>query len=183
MKIPVNSQIHLELINDEHAPPIFEMVNQHRTYLREWLSFVDRMQTVDFAQHFVKGTMQRNQDGMEHAFVIYADGVMVGRIGIYKIDHQNKIGEIGYWVVEDYQGKGIVTASCQAIVKFGFEELGLNRLEIKCGTGNLKSQGIPKRLGFKMEGVLSEAEFLHGHYIDLNLYSLIKSDFDSELIF
>ncbi|MBK7633025.1 MAG: GNAT family N-acetyltransferase [Saprospiraceae bacterium] len=52
---------------------------------------------------------------------------------MHKIDHQNKIGEIGYWLTY-VQGKGITTSACEALLSFCFNELQLNRIEIKCGT-------------------------------------------------
>ncbi|MCC9071561.1 GNAT family N-acetyltransferase [Flavobacterium sp. F-65] len=176
MTINIDQNIKLELINENHAQPIFDLVDANRMHLREWLPFVDRMQTVEFAENFVKGTMQRNQDGNEFAFVIIANGKAVGRIGIYKIDGQNKIGEIGYWLAENLQGKGIITQSCKAIIDFGFSNLQLNRIEIKCGTENLKSKTIPEKLNFTHEGVLRQGELLYDKFIDLHLYSLVKND-------
>jgi ribosomal-protein-serine acetyltransferase len=176
MNIIVDEKIHLELINENHSQAIFDLVDKNRIHLRQWLSFVDKMQSVDFARNFVKGTMQRNKEGIEYAFVIMEDDRVIGRIGVYKIDNQNKIGEIGYWIGENQQGKGSVTKSCKALISFCFNELKLNRLEIKCGTENIKSQAVPQRLHFRKEGVLRQAEFIHETYIDLYLYARCKSD-------
>lgn len=176
MILRIDETIQLELITENHAQPIFDIVDKNRAHLRTWLPFVDRMQTVEFAQNFVKGVMQRNAAGNEYAFVIVYEGKVIGRIGVYKIDGQNKIGEIGYWLAEGVQGKGIVTRSCQAIINFCFNELNLNRIEIKCGTENVKSMTIPEKLHFKKEGVLQQAELLYDTFIDLNLYALLKSD-------
>lgn len=176
MIITIDNTLKLELITENHAQSIFEMVDANRAHLRTWLPFVDRMQTVEFAQNFVKGTMQRNCERSEFAFVIVEKEKVIGRIGVYKIDNQNKIGEIGYWIVEGFQGKGIVTKSCKAIIDFCFSDLQLNRIEIKCGTENVKSKTIPEKLNFTKEGVIRQGELLYGAFIDLNLYSLLKSD-------
>ena len=92
MTIKIDDKIRIELIEEKHTQPIFEMVNNNRKHLRPWLPFVDRMQTADFTQNFVKGTMQRNNEGNEFAFVVIDNDKMVGRVGVYKIDNQNKIG-------------------------------------------------------------------------------------------
>ncbi len=175
--IKAENQISLELINESHAQPIFEMVNQNRVYLRQWLSFVDNMVSVDFAENFVKGSMQRHQLGVEYAFVIQQGGQTVGRIGVYKLDRQNKIGEIGYWLVENVQGQGIITTACKAMIRFCFDDLLLHRIEIKCATGNTRSQSIPVRLGFTKEGIIREGEWLHDKYVDLFLYSLLTLEY------
>lgn len=173
-KIKIDSITAIELIDENHAPSIFELVDNNRAYLREWLAFVDKMQTLEFAENFVKGTIQRNKEGIEYAFVVVQNHQVIGRIGVYKIDVQNKIGEIGYWIAENFQGKGIVTRACQVVINFCFKELQLNRIEIKCGTQNYKSQSIPEKLKFTKEGVMRQAELLHDKFIDLNLYSLTK---------
>lgn len=172
----IDNNIRIELIEEKHTQSIFNMVNQNRNHLRPWLPFVDRMQTVDFAQNFVSGTMQRNKDGLEYAFVIFENDEMVGRVGVYKIDRQNSIGEIGYWIVEHAQGHGIVTKCCKQLIDFCFNELKLNRIEIKCGTENIKSKSIPENLNFTKEGVIRQGEQLYDRFIDLNLYSLLKTD-------
>ena len=176
MIINIDENIKIELINENHSQPIFDIVDKNRIHLRQWLPFVDRMQTVEFAENFVKGTIQRNKDGNEFAFVIIENDKVIGRIGVYKIDGQNKIGEIGYWLAENLQGKGIITKSCKALIDFCFSDLQLNRIEIKCGTENFKSKTIPEKLNFTKEGVIREGELLYDKFIDLNLYSLLKTD-------
>ena len=176
MTINIDENIRIELINENHSQPIFDIVDKNRMHLRPWLPFVDRMQTVEFAENFVKGTMQRNKDGNEFAFVIIENELVIGRVGVYKIDNQNKIGEVGYWLIENKQGKGIVTKSCKAIIDFCFNTLQLNRIEIKCGIENLKSKTIPEKLNFTKEGVIRQGELLYDKFIDLNLYSLLKTD-------
>lgn len=173
-KIKIDEYVNIELINENHTQSIFELVNNNRTHLREWLPFVDRMQTPEFAENFVKGTIQRNKDGIEYAFVIILNDQVIGRIGVYKIDTQNKIGEIGYWIAQNFQGKGIIKRACEVIIEFCFSELQLNRIEIKCGTEKYKSQFIPEKLNFTKEGVMRQAELIYDRFIDLNLYSLTK---------
>jgi ribosomal-protein-serine acetyltransferase len=176
MILTINQDLRLELITDDHALPVFKMVDSNRPFLRTWLSFVDRMETIDFATGFVRVTQEKNKLGMEYAFVIYEHNEPVGRMGVYKIDSQNRIGEIGYWLIENKQGKGIITLACKTLIDFCFDTLNLNRIELKCATANTKSRGIPERLSFKQEAVLHDAEWLHDRFVDLYLYVLLKKD-------
>lgn len=84
---------------------------------------------------------------------------------------------MGYWLVEKIQGKGIITICMQKLIKIGFNKLGMNRIQVKVACGNEKSAAIPKRLGFQFEGTEREGEFHHGKYLDLEVYSLLKSDY------
>ncbi len=174
MTITVNENISLQLIEEHHAEQIFNLVHHNRAHLREWLPFVDSMQSVEFAQGFVKATMHRNSQGIEFAFIIMENKQAIGRIGVYKIDAQNKIGEIGYWIIENKQGKGIITQSCKALIDFCFNELQLNRIEIRCGVGNNKSKAIPEKLQFQHEGIIRQGEWVHDKFVDLHLYSTLK---------
>lgn len=176
MEIKIDETLRIELINENHSKAIFKMVHENRNHLRQWLPFVDRMENVEFAENFVRGTMHRNKDGIEYAFVILENENVVGRIGVYKIDPQNKIGEIGYWLVESGQGKGIITRTCKSLMDFCFSDLELNRIEIKCATENYKSKTIPEKLNFTREGVIRQGELINDKFFDLNLYSFIKAD-------
>ena len=131
---------------------------------------------MQFAENFVKSVIQKRKDGLEYAFLILENGHIIGRIGIHKIDNQNKIGEIGYWLIKSAQGKGIITKACKIMIDFGFADLSLNRIEIKCGTENSKSNAIPQKLNFTKEGTIRQGELLNGKFIDLNLFSLLAED-------
>ncbi|MFZ4107222.1 GNAT family N-acetyltransferase [Flavobacterium sp.] len=96
MILKITNDLRTEFINENHVSSIFDMVDKNRAHLRQWLPLVDRMQTITFADNFVKGTMKRNNERNEYGFVIIENEIVIGRIGVYKIDYQNKIGEIGY---------------------------------------------------------------------------------------
>ncbi|MBA2871009.1 RimJ/RimL family protein N-acetyltransferase [Anoxybacillus calidus] len=80
------------------------------------------------------------------------------------------------YITEEAQGKGIVTKSVKAILDYVFRELGLNRVEIRCGVHNKKSRAIPERLGFVQEGIIRDGEWLYDHFHDLVVYSMLAKD-------
>ena len=70
-----------------------------------------------------------------------------------------------------------MTESVRALIKFGFSELNLNRIQIKCAPDNVKSNKIPQRLGFTLEGIERDSEFVReGVFRDANVWSLIKKE-------
>ena len=168
----------LEPTADHHAEPAFELIDQNRAHLKTWLPWVDRMQTVADFRNFLQGAIKRMAEKQEVSYMILHEGKVAGRVGLYYLDHQNRIGSIGYWLGEAFQGKGLITQACQEIIAEGFTKLGLNRIEIKCATGNTKSQAVPERLKFTKEGVLKQAELINGKYLDLNLYAIVKEDWE-----
>ena len=177
MEIKIDQHLELKLISLDHAVEIYNLVEKNKAHLTLWLPFVENVHSVQFIENYIRGSIQRNLDGMEYAFTIFNHKKCVGRIGIYRIDQANKIGEFGYWLAQDHQGKGIITKSCQALIQFAFSTLNLNRLELKCALDNQKSNQIAIKLNFSKEAILRESEFLHGKFIDLNLYSLLKREY------
>ena len=62
------------------------------------------------------------------------------------------------------------------LIDFCLNELNLNRIEIKCGVENTKSKNIFIRLHFTHEGIIRQGELIHDKFIDLNIYSFLKTD-------
>ncbi len=176
MSLLINENLRLELWTSAHAGPTFEIIESNRNFLRQWLAFVDNMQTVEQMHNYSKFALQRNAEGLEAGFVIFENDKLIGRIGINRIVKENKIGEIGYWIIESAQGKGIITQCSQAMLAYGFKNLNLNRIEIKCAVENIKSARVPEKLNFKKEGILRQAENLNGNFVDLFLFSLLKNE-------
>lgn len=182
MKLPIDSTLTIEPIAGKHLDELIELVNANRPYLHEWLSWLDCVKVPHEFQQFIVASEKRTTAGLEYSAVILENDRLVGRIGLYQLDRINRIASIGYWISEAAQGKGIISKACKAITTYGFEELGLNRIEIKCATGNYRSQAIPKRLGFQREGIIRQGELLNGRFIDLYLYSMLHADWKDQHI-
>lgn len=69
-----------------------------------------------------------------------------------------------------------MTKACEAMIRYIFEELCLNRIEIRAALTNLKSRAIPERLGFQMEGKIRQAERINDRFVDHIVYGLLKED-------
>ena len=180
MTLTVNQDIRLDLLNEKHAVGMFQLIDSNREHLREWMMFIDGIDSIDSVYGFIEESKNYYSKGLEHAFVIFYKGEMVGRIGLNKIDGRNKIGEINYWLSEKYQGKGIVVLSCQRLIDYAFDELQLNRLEIKCGANNQRSIAIPKKLNFIREGIIRQSKRLYNDWLDVKLFSLLKDDYHNK---
>jgi ribosomal-protein-serine acetyltransferase len=174
--LPVDDTTVLEVIDYHHAERLYELVKVNRHYLREWLPWVDHMRSVEDFRAYIYNSKQRMAARVEMGYVIMVEHALAGRLGLYHIDPHNKCASIGYWLDQQHQGKGILTRSVQQLIDYSFTELDLNRVEIRCGTENFKSQAIPERLHFKKEGTIRQGEFVNNQFIDLYIYSLIKDE-------
>jgi len=169
----IRDGVFLRLMEERHAPEIFAVVDRERAYLREWLPWVDQTKDVDYSADFIKRSLEQFAHNEGLASGIWVGAEFAGTIGTHKIDWVNRKVELGYWIASRFQGRGIVTAACRALIGHCFDEWKLNRVEIHCATGNQKSCAIPKRLGFQFEGVLREASLVNGSYFDINVYSML----------
>lgn len=174
----VTNEITLKQIELEDANDIFNAISSQRVYFRKWLPFVDFTKEVMDTQNFVTSTIKSCEAKEAYTFVIHYNGLFVGLIGLKDIDAMNKKTEIGYWLCEDYQKKGIVTQSVKALINLAYNELDINRIQIKCAVGNIPSRNIPKRLGFQFEGIERAGELLVDNvFADIEVYSMLKSEF------
>lgn len=180
LKIKVNKDLELKILQLEHAEKLFELTEQNRSYLRQWLSWLDTNLTVEDTRKFIQVGLEKyeNETGMELG--IWYKGILAGCIGLPQLKKDHFKAVIGYWLSEDSQGHGIMTEVVKALVDYLFEELKLNRVEINCAVGNEKSCAIPERLGFTNEGVIRQVEWLYDHFVDWNTYSILKKEWNHE---
>jgi Acetyltransferases, including N-acetylases of ribosomal proteins len=180
LQIEIDSELRLEKLRHSHAKGIFSLVNANREYLRKWLAFVDTTKTFKDTEDYINQINRETTSAHSEIVIsiIYREEI-IGVMGIKKVDWANRIVEVGYWLAPQFQGKGIITRCCSALVKFAFNQLGANRIEIKCGVGNDRSSHVPQRLGFTFEGVERDGELLNGHFIDIEVYSLLKREWQS----
>ena len=151
-------------------------MDKDRKYLKTWLPFVDQTTEVSDTEKFIERVLENTETKKNEIFSIWFHEEFAGLIGFNDIDWLNRKTEIGYWLAEQMQGKGIATLSAEKLIHYGFKKLKLNRIQIKVAVGNTKSASIPKRLGFIFEGIERSGE-LHGRkYVDLEVYSRLKSD-------
>ncbi len=175
--IQVNTHIHLETINLSMANVIYNTINQNRKYLRKWLPFVDFTCSVSDTKLFIKSMLSQKERKKDEVYAIWFKMEFAGLIGFKDSDWVNHKTELGYWLAEKMQGKGIVTDCTSSLVAYAFKKLGMNRIQIKVAKGNAKSAAVAARLGFQFEGIERHGEFLNGKYHDLEVFSLLQSDY------
>jgi RimJ/RimL family protein N-acetyltransferase/ubiquinone/menaquinone biosynthesis C-methylase UbiE len=156
------------------AQNVFDVIDTNRAFLREWLPWVDGTKSVTDIESVLQKWNEQLEKGTDVVLGIYFDNTYVGNIGIHDIKKHNNSAMIGYWLAESYQGKGIITDCVRMLVDHCFFDLNLNRVSIHCAFPNQKSRAIPERLGFIQEGILQDAECLHGNYYDLVVYGVLK---------
>lgn len=104
---------------------------------------------------------------------------LIGQIGLH-LDVQNNKAEIGYWISEAFWGKGIATESLTALLKFGFEELNLNKIFATHFLDNPSSGKVLIKNGMIKEGLLKDEYKKRDKYCSVNQYRLTKEEYLSQ---
>lgn len=181
-KIVVNQNVVLKQIELSDTADIFNTVISQREYLGKWLPFVEFTKEIKDTENFVRSVVDTPEKIREFVFVIHFDGKFAGLAGFKDTDRLNRKTEMGYWLSYGFQKKGIMTESVKCLIKLAFEELNINRIQIRCAVGNTPSSNIPKKLGFKFEGIERDGElFPDGTFKNLEVYSQTKRDFTATL--
>lgn len=87
-------------------------------------------------------------------------------------------GIIGYDLVRGHWRQGIMTEALTAMLRFGFDRMALNRIEAEVEPGNVASETLLRKLGFRLEGTLRESGYWRGGYQDLQMFSLLRRESD-----
>jgi RimJ/RimL family protein N-acetyltransferase len=104
-----------------------------------------------------------------------ADGRLIGGVGL-TLARAHRRGELGYWIARDQWGQGIATAAAQAVVAYGFDALGLHRIEAHCYVENPASAAVMRKLGMQYEGRHRGAVWRDGVPRDLERYAILATD-------
>lgn len=101
---------------------------------------------------------------------------IIGTAGFISLDKVNHKAELGFALSEDYWNRGLISEACKIIIKFGFQDLKLNRIEARCMVENLASAKVLEKLGFIFEGIMRKQIFIKEEYWDMKIYSLLRDD-------
>ncbi len=158
------------------AADLFSLVDGNRAHLQQWLSWVPQVSTVADSEDFIRRSIEEREKNEGCELGIWYHDSLAGCIGLHELNRVHKKTSIGYWLGTRFVGKGLMTNAVKALTTYCFTTLELNRVEIRCCPENEKSLAIPRRLWFKKEGTLRQAELVNGEFLDNTVFSMLKKD-------
>src|SRR5580765_3622523 len=125
----ISDSLELRLYQPEHADEVFAVTNANRDHIGEWLPWVDAVKSVDDTKAFIRKSLEQlaRDDGF-HAG-IWENNRFVGGVGFLWLNRQNDFTELGYWLVKDAVGRGIMTAACRAVTTYAFDMWKMNKVQ------------------------------------------------------
>ncbi|WP_145046734.1 GNAT family N-acetyltransferase [Paenibacillus xylanexedens] len=118
----------------------------------------------------------REKSGLRWMIEDGDSGKVIGTCGFLNLEEVHNRAEIGYDLHPNYWGRGVMTEVAGVIMEFGFTSIQLNKIEARVEPKNEASIHLLRKLGFQQEGILREHEFEKGRYVDLAVFSKLRSE-------
>lgn len=175
-KARISDVLSLETLDKDIAPDLFRLIEDNRTYLREWLPWLDANTRLEDTIQFIDSIQPNKRDDGGFVCGVFIEGELKGMCGFHEVNSLNHSVSIGYWLSQNAHGKGYITQSVEFLINYAFEEIQLNKVLVFVAQRNLKSRAVCERLGLHNEGVERQGEFLYDKYVDLVRYSVLNSE-------
>ncbi|MEH6345702.1 MAG: GNAT family N-acetyltransferase [Bermanella sp.] len=168
MEVTEKPLMHLKPLDQNHISELHQLIENNRGYLREWLPWLDNIKLISDTANFI-GSISHPSSAPH--FGVFHQGRLCGVAGFHEIETQIKVGTIGYWLAQNHAGKGIISAAVKELLEIGFKKLKLEKIEIRCAKGNVRSRSVAQGLGFTYVKTLPDNEWLYDKYVDHVVYS------------
>ena len=127
----------------------------------------------NFVQMFIDHQKQRPRRKFQLALVLKSENRLIGNCGIRVNDPEMREANIGYELDSRYWGQGYATEAARAILRFGFETLGIHRIWAQTIAENVGSARVLEKIGMRLEDRLPQKEFIKGRWRDHLLYAIL----------
>lgn len=172
-----NTKITLKKHDLNLAQQMFEYVDKDRERLRRFLPWVNKTKTVNDEDNYIRHTHEGWNEGTLFDYGIFSkNGIYVGNLGVHSLRWEHDSCELGYWILGDFEGQGLMSEAVRLLESYLFSE-GFNRIQIRCSDLNERSSKVPERNGYLYEGMARMDSIEMGAYRNTKTYSKLCSDY------
>lgn len=138
--------------------------------------------TLDYTRSYLEYLAGRYRTGTcyEWAVISKAENKMIGTCGFASVDCSHNSAELGYVLHPDYHRRGLMPEAAHRVIRFGFQVMGLHRIEARYMIGNDASLAVMKKLGMRFEGIKRESMLVKGAYRDIGTCAILVNEFRAE---
>ncbi len=179
-------RLNLCALGPQHVEQVHAVIPQNKGHLEAAMPWArDEPLSHDARLELLEGMRANFDRGVDFVLGIFdrSSNRYIGGTGLHPRVGPHAL-EIGYWIVADLQGAGLVTETVVALTSVALETMGARRLEIRCSPGNTKSRAIPERLGFHLDGILRQGGVSgSGELEDKMVWSLLATEYPQHSLF
>ena len=171
-------QIKIRKFQPGDAPGLYAAVRESIPHLSPWLGWCTENYSLADAEQWVASAEVVWQEGSDYRLVIEDEmtGEIIGSVAINNIIQVHRIGNLGYWVSHKYCGRGIASKAARHMVRYAFDELDFQRIEVVVLPDNLASKAVAEKLGGCCEGLQRNKVMHLGKSVAALCYSIIPND-------
>jgi RimJ/RimL family protein N-acetyltransferase len=172
------TNVHIRPYQPDDAPQVYQAVQESLEEVSLWLPDLNPELTLEEIRAYIRVQPERRAEKMAFNFAIVDKqaGTFLGGCGLTLINWLHRFANLYYWVRSSHTGQGIASSATLLLAKYGFDELGLQRIEIIVAVDNAASLRVAEKVGAVQEGLLRKRIHVHGAVHDAYLYSLIPGD-------
>lgn len=163
----------LRRVNENDANEIFALRSNPET-----MKYIPRplVKSIDDALEHIAmiDAKIENNEGINWAITYKDNPKLIGIIGHYRIKPEHFRAEVGYMLLPEYNGKGIISEAIKEVVNYGFNAMKLHSIEAIIDPENFGSERVLQKCGFVKEAHLKENEFYEGRFLDTVIYSKLN---------
>jgi ribosomal-protein-serine acetyltransferase len=163
---------------EKDASTLYEAARESIAEVSVWLPWCHENYSIEESREFVSNR-GRSAPGSEwYSFGIFEkeSGEFLGGVGLNFLNRVHQMANLGYWVRTSAAGRGVATNAVRLVARFGFEHLGLHRIEILAAVENVASLRVAEKVGAMREGVLRKRLLIRGESQDAVVFSLLPED-------
>jgi [ribosomal protein S5]-alanine N-acetyltransferase len=174
----VTRRLRLRPFEDRDVDDLWPLVSDPELpRMMSWFAHTERSQTASF----VAWTREAFARGTHVTWAIEVDGRAMGTISLDDIQFALRAlrvdrAELGYWIAPALHGRGMMTEAAQAVMRCGFETIGLHKITVRCFAENDASRRVIEKLGFRMIGRLEDDVWRDGRWWSMLRYELTASE-------
>lgn len=172
----VDAEIELRLLTTADAELLWSLLEQNRAHLDAWLRWSGYVRSLEDTRAYIRRFEDKYAAGDGYHALLWFNGQAVGGTVCHFINRESHKTEIGYWLIQSATGKGLVTRTCRAVINHLIQHEHMHRIEIQCVVDNLPSRGVAERLGFTLEGIKRESDWITSAYRDHAMYALLEHE-------
>lgn len=138
----------------------------------------DHHTSIDDSVRYLNCATRSYENGeIENWGIVYRENnKFIGTCGFYSWLPEHFRAELQYALSADYSGRGIMSEAVDEVIRFGFENMGLNRIAANCMPENIASERVLQKAGMRFEGVMREGVYAKGRFHNLKVYAILKED-------
>ncbi|MBX7223058.1 MAG: GNAT family N-acetyltransferase [Blastocatellia bacterium] len=170
--------LRLRTIGLAETEQVYSAVRESIPEISPWMDWCHGDYQISNTKDFLASREEAWLTGTDYTFGIFdgVTGAFWGCTGINQINQLHRFGNLSYWVRTTVTRQGVATRATLLTARFGFEALGLSRIEIVAMVGNAASRRVAEKAGAVYEGILRRRLFFAGQFCDAAMYSLVKGE-------